>query len=681
VELSDGDVQKAAPWIKPHEEIQKELERLNAQESELSTAESGEDVLSATGLLRRALTSLSEHASDWGRRAAVILNLRDRNLDLPLSPFWPITAVAIWLALGGMRIAHLLWQVGVLRKMKRTAVAAPPHLELLFQHAVSSMSAGRRSDLGISNGTETPLVVGFRNPRVLLPAGMCQEESGKIEQVFRHELAHVARRDDWANLFQQFIAATFFFHPGVWWLSRRITTEREIACDDHVLERANDRRSYALFLTEFASRGRSRAIAAAPAAWSSSSQLKERITMILDNKRNASPRLSRGRAGAMAFAAALVAVLGFAAAPRVTLAHGEEENATATTSANAAVSSISAVNENANDTVSANPKVTTHVSVITAPGADGKAGGLVIASSSSGHASISTDDITIDDDSGPKKKSKREGSDSDDTAPGRKPVPSVSPIPPVAPADISHGRRPDGPRDERSLERRMERLERMMEKLLAEKKAPQTGAPQAGSYAMPGNDFHFDMKMPKFDWKSSQLSQEQLDRIRDQAKRDAERAQRDVERAKRDAERTRDEMLLKQMRDSARNADQDAQMRDHSKDGLNQMRRALESQRNALEQQRRSIEKQLAKLEEKLGDLNDDQVKWEQKLQFKIEKDKQKNKEKKWDDNSERPEKPEKLERPEKPEKPEKSEKPERPEALHDFPGAREPQQASNAIF
>ena len=34
---------------------------------------------------------------------------------------------------------------------------------------------------------------------------------------------------------QRVIEAMLFFHPAVWWLSRRVSVQRELACDNFVL--------------------------------------------------------------------------------------------------------------------------------------------------------------------------------------------------------------------------------------------------------------------------------------------------------------------------------------------------------------------------------------------------------------------------------------------------------------
>lgn len=52
------------------------------------------------------------------------------------------------------------------------------------------------------------------------------------------------------NLVQACAEAVFFFHPGVWWLSRRIRAEREHCCDDLAVAACGDRVAYAEALAE-----------------------------------------------------------------------------------------------------------------------------------------------------------------------------------------------------------------------------------------------------------------------------------------------------------------------------------------------------------------------------------------------------------------------------------------------
>ncbi len=45
----------------------------------------------------------------------------------------------------------------------------------------------------------------------------------------------------------------FFYHPLVWFAGRKLTQNRELACDDWVLSMDNNRKGYALSLVEYVS--------------------------------------------------------------------------------------------------------------------------------------------------------------------------------------------------------------------------------------------------------------------------------------------------------------------------------------------------------------------------------------------------------------------------------------------
>lgn len=239
------------------------------------------------------------------------------NLTLPRS--LALALVAIWITVAAARLAHLASQCMALLHAKQTASAPPESLRYAFTSLVQNLPIRRPVDIGVCPDLNSPMVVGFLRPYVLVPESLSTASHPDMERILRHELAHVRRGDDWSNLAQQIIKAVLFFHPGVLWLSRRLTVDREIACDDYVLNATRAPREYALFLTDFASRTRGRQWAAAPAAWSNPSQLKERIHMILDPHRNTSPRIAPARVGLLTLAALLIAATGLYGAPRLSL--------------------------------------------------------------------------------------------------------------------------------------------------------------------------------------------------------------------------------------------------------------------------------------------------------------------------------------------------------------------------
>ena len=96
-----------------------------------------------------------------------------------------------------------------------------------------------------------PTVIGWLKPVVLLPtSALAGLAPNQMEAILAHELAHVRRHDYIVNLFQTVVETLLFYHPAVWWLSRRIRAERENCCDDLAVSLCGDPVAYAAALAE-----------------------------------------------------------------------------------------------------------------------------------------------------------------------------------------------------------------------------------------------------------------------------------------------------------------------------------------------------------------------------------------------------------------------------------------------
>ncbi|HZU30127.1 MAG TPA: M56 family metallopeptidase, partial [Candidatus Angelobacter sp.] len=128
---------------------------------------------------------------------------------------------------------------------------------------------------------------GFRHAAVILPAWLLESTSGEeLKYIVLHELAHLRRRDDWTNLAQKVLKAIFFFLPSVWWIERKLSLDREMACDDAVLAQFGAPRAYAECLAHVAEKSFvRRQLALAQAAVGRMRQLTTRVAMILDPNR------------------------------------------------------------------------------------------------------------------------------------------------------------------------------------------------------------------------------------------------------------------------------------------------------------------------------------------------------------------------------------------------------------
>ncbi len=237
-------------------------------------------------------------------------------------PTWVVVSI-FWVFVFGMlwNLARLGYDLWLLQCVKKQAIAPPADLTQMFQIMTPSMKGRSEISLRIHRNVKTPMALGFFKPMILMPEVLLNslEDSAK-KQILKHELAHLLRYDDWTNLLQHLIQAFYFFHPAVWLIGRRVDVEREIACDDFVLDGAGKAKAYALMLTQFANRERDRHLAAASAVWNKQSQIKERIEMLLDHHRNTAPRPARLSTGLLTLAALLVAAITLHYGPRVALA-------------------------------------------------------------------------------------------------------------------------------------------------------------------------------------------------------------------------------------------------------------------------------------------------------------------------------------------------------------------------
>jgi beta-lactamase regulating signal transducer with metallopeptidase domain len=238
-------------------------------------------------------------------------------ITLPAS--WAIYFFAAWTVIAGWGLARVgagLWHVHDLRRSSE-----PIELETLdsiLRETVERHSA-REVVLCVSDRVQVPTAIGLVRPAIVLPRWVMQELSPvELKQILLHELAHLRRWDDWTNLTQKVVQALFFFHPAVWWIERKISLEREMACDDAVLAETSSPRAYAECLAHLAEKTLiQRSIALAQAALGRMRQTSQRVAQILDSDRPASS--SRGWKVAVPLVAgfAVVCGVGISRTPRL----------------------------------------------------------------------------------------------------------------------------------------------------------------------------------------------------------------------------------------------------------------------------------------------------------------------------------------------------------------------------
>nr|MBC8289578.1 M56 family metallopeptidase [Planctomycetota bacterium] len=98
-----------------------------------------------------------------------------------------------------------------------------------------------------------PVAAGILRPMILLPGSLATGLTAKqFEAILLHEMAHIRRHDLIFNLLQRVVESLLFFHPGVWYVSRRVSIERENCCDDVVVASGWKQTDYAAALISMA---------------------------------------------------------------------------------------------------------------------------------------------------------------------------------------------------------------------------------------------------------------------------------------------------------------------------------------------------------------------------------------------------------------------------------------------
>jgi beta-lactamase regulating signal transducer with metallopeptidase domain len=282
-----------------------EISRFTAQ-AFLSGLWQGLVLIAAVGICLRLLPRMSASVrfAIWGfafTLVAAIPLLHSRMLaarhpnassaDVHLAAAWGFAIAVVWAAMMVMRTSQLLIQVVRLRHIWRRAKPVVAKGEIL----ALLRTCKRRAELCTSVDVDSPSVIGFFSPRLLIPEWLLEKLTGsELRQIVLHECEHLRRGDDWMNLLQKIALALFPLNPALLWVDRRLSLERELACDVGVVNATAAPFDYARSLTRLAEyRMRYRRVALALSAWSRQSELAKRVHSLLQPMRTMSPLQAR----------------------------------------------------------------------------------------------------------------------------------------------------------------------------------------------------------------------------------------------------------------------------------------------------------------------------------------------------------------------------------------------------
>jgi hypothetical protein len=175
-----------------------------------------------------------------------------------------------------------------LRWVLRFTSAPPVEIAEVFQSLASTLGVSR-SQLLVLSGVTSPATFGWIRPTILLPDACLEQDRSELEDILRHELHHIRRRDFIWNGFAILWRALLFFHPASWYAVRRMQLDRELACDLAVVSQTPARRAaYAECLIRFARMNQSEDHRTWGLDFAAAQHLKARIHSILTGSRKPS---------------------------------------------------------------------------------------------------------------------------------------------------------------------------------------------------------------------------------------------------------------------------------------------------------------------------------------------------------------------------------------------------------
>ena len=270
-----------------------------------------------------AQIDVAQRSSIINSESVVPRPINSRTAPFPLRRWLAATYLAgaalfgMWLALGHL----LLW------RMLANSKKPDDWLAELFGASMTECGV-RRARLRITCKPTRPFSFGLLGPTVILDAQTAAEQhTHRLRQIFRHELAHLRRRDARGNALFNLAMVLLYFHPLYWWLRSRTFLARELVADAQAAA-ASDRLAYASDLLALANSCRAprHRTMAAVGMFIFTSNLSRRIAMLAQPRQTWQTRCSpRWYFGTLVTSAAGIIVMSLFLGVRPALAQTAQE--------------------------------------------------------------------------------------------------------------------------------------------------------------------------------------------------------------------------------------------------------------------------------------------------------------------------------------------------------------------
>src|SRR5205823_482984 len=149
---------------------------------------------------------------------------------------WDQIAIALWLFGVSIVIGQLLIGTLLVRRITIQAAKVTEARCLQILHELGHRLALTRTPVLLETARPLPpMTWGLLSPTILLPESWREWPLERLRVVLAHELIHVRRFDYFSQVSVQIACALYWFHPLAWLAAGQLSRERELSCDDEVL--------------------------------------------------------------------------------------------------------------------------------------------------------------------------------------------------------------------------------------------------------------------------------------------------------------------------------------------------------------------------------------------------------------------------------------------------------------
>ena len=195
---------------------------------------------------------------------------------------WIVALSLAWIAGALAVLARFVAGAARVWLLTRRAQGVESSWVMLARMLATRLRLRRRVKIFNTDRISMPMTWGLTRSTVLLPKEADKWSMERRWIVMAHELSHVKRRDCLMQALAQLACAVYWFNPLVWFAAWRLRVERELACDDHVLEAGAKASDYASHLVEIASSFGAANCGSPVAVGMACSHLESRVRSILD---------------------------------------------------------------------------------------------------------------------------------------------------------------------------------------------------------------------------------------------------------------------------------------------------------------------------------------------------------------------------------------------------------------